>query len=82
MNISSAIVHARPGCAAAVRGRLEALDGVEVHTESPDGRLIVTLEAEDDAAVIRTYEIIGQLEDVLSAAMVYNQSESEPEKEI
>lgn len=82
MNISSAIVHARPGCAPAVRARLEVLDGVEVHAESPDGRLIVTLEAENDSAVIRTYEIIGQLDDVLSAAMVYNQTESEPEKEI
>lgn len=82
MNISSAIVHARPGHSPAVRQKLEAMDGVEVHIESPDGRLIVSLEAADDAAVIRTYEMIGQLDGVLSAAMVYNQTESEPEKEI
>ena len=63
-------------------GRLAEVAGVEVHAVSPEGKIIVTLEAEDDAAVIRSYEIITLLDGVLSAAMVYNQTESEPEKEI
>ena len=63
-------------------GRLAEVTGVEVHAVSPEGKIIVTLEAEDDAAVIRSYEIITLLDGVLSAAMVYNQTESEPEKEI
>ncbi len=82
MNISSAIIHAQPGQAEAVLGRLAEVTGVEVHAVSPEGKIIVTLEAEDDAAVIRSYEIITLLDGVLSAAMVYNQTESEPEKEI
>jgi nitrate reductase NapD len=82
MNISSAIIHAQPGHADAVLTRLAEVDGVEVHAVSPEGKIIVTLEAEDDATVIRKYEIIGLLDGVLSAAMVYNQTESEPEKEI
>jgi nitrate reductase NapD len=82
MNISSAIIHAQPGQAEAVLVRLAEVSGVEVHAVSPEGKIIVTLEAEDDAAVIRSYEIIGLLDGVLSAAMVYNQTESEPEKEI
>ena len=82
MNISSAIVHAQPGQADAVKTRLEEIPGVEVHAVSAEGKMIVTIEADDDAAVIRTYEIVGLLEGVLSAAMVYNQTESEPEKEI
>jgi nitrate reductase NapD len=82
MNISSAIVHAKPENADAVRARLCDVAGVEVHAVSPEGKIVVTLEAEDDAAIIRTYQTIELLDGVLSAAMVFNQTESEPEKEI
>jgi nitrate reductase NapD len=82
MNISSAIVHVRPGDVAIVEAGLAALDGVEVHAVSAEGRLIVTIETEDDAGNVATYERIGRLDGVLSAAMVYHQTESEPYKEI
>jgi nitrate reductase NapD len=82
MNISSAIVHAHAENAAAVQARLNAITGVEVHGTSPEGKIIVTIEAEDDNISIDTYTRIGQLEGVLATAMVFNQSEPEPEKEI
>ena len=82
MNISSAIVNARPGCVAVVQAGLATLAGVEVHGISPDGKLIVTIETEDDGSNVATYERIGQLDGVMSAAMVYHQTESEPDKEI
>jgi nitrate reductase NapD len=82
MNISSAIVHARPGHVADVEAGLAALAGVEVHAVSPEGKLIVTIETEDDGSNVATYERIGQLDGVMSAAMVYHQTESEPNKEI
>nr|MDP2190334.1 chaperone NapD [Rhodoferax sp.] len=82
MNISSAIVHAHAANATAVKARLTALAGVEVHGISPEGKIIVTLESSDDDSTIATYTRIGQLEGVLAVAMIYNQSESEPEKEI
>ena len=82
MNISSAIVHAHALNGAAVQARLIALDGVEVHGISPEGKIIVTIESDDDDTTIATYTRIGQLEGVLAIAMVYSQSESEPEKEI
>lgn len=82
MNISSAIIHARPGDVAIVQAGLATLDGVEVHAVSPEGKLIVTIETEDDSSNVATYERIGQLDGVLSAAMVYHQTESEPYKEI
>ena len=82
MNISSAIVHARPGAVAIVQAGLAALEGVEVHAVSPEGKLIVTIETEDDGSNVATYERIGQLDGVMSAAMVYHQTESEPDKEI
>jgi len=82
MNISSAIIHALPGDVAVVQAGLATLAGVEVHAISPEGKLIVTIETDDDGSNVATYERIGQLDGVMSAAMVYHQTESEPDKEI
>lgn len=82
MNISSAIIHARPQDVASVQSGLAALAGVEIHGISPEGKLIVTIETEDEGSNAATYERIGQLDGVMSAAMVYHQTESEPFKEI
>ncbi len=82
MNISSAIIHARPGQVAVGEAGLATLAGVEVHGISPEGKMIVTIETEDDGSNAATYQLIGQLDGVMSAAMVYHQTESEPDKEI
>ena len=82
MNISSAIVHACPGHVAVVQDGLAKLAGVEVHAISPEGKLIITIETEDDGSNAATYQLIGALDGVMSAAMVYHQTESEPYKEI
>jgi len=82
MNISSAIVHALPGDVNVVQAALGALAGVEVHAVSPEGKMIVTIETADDASNVATFEEIGRLQGVLSTAMVYHQTESEPEEEI
>lgn len=82
MNISSVIVVPHPDRVEAVRSGLSAIEGVEVHAVSPEGKMIVTLEVADDRETTRTYEYIGQLDGVLSASMVYHQFESDPETEI
>ena len=82
MNISSALLHAHPTNATAVQARLTALAGVEVHGISPEGKILVTIECNDDDSTLATYTRISQLEGVLATAMIYNQSESEPDKEI
>ena len=82
MNISSAIIHARPDDVATVKAGLATLAGVELHGVSPEGKMIVTIETEDEGSNADTYQRIGQLDGVMSAAMVYHQTESEPDKEI
>jgi nitrate reductase NapD len=82
MNISSAIIHARPHDVATVRAGLAGLAGVELHGVSPEGKMIVTIETEDEGSNAATYDRIGRLDGVMSAAMVYHQTESEPDKEI
>lgn len=82
MNISSAIVHARPGHAEAVQRALASLAGVEIHAVSAEGKLIVTIESPDDRETADTFEAINRMDHVLSTAMVYHQTESEPEADI
>ena len=75
-------MHARPGSAEAVRGRLEDMRGVEVHAVSPEGKLVVTIETEGDDATVAAFEAINRMEGVLSASMVFPQTESDPDKEV
>lgn len=82
MNISSLIVVPHPDSRGAVEESLRDFPGVEVHAVSPEGKFVVTIEAEDDAATAEIFERIGHLPGVLSASMVYQQSEAAPEEEI
>jgi nitrate reductase NapD len=82
MNISSAIVYAKPMQDEAVRTQLRALDGVEVHASTDDGKIIVTIECINDMLAIDTYKAIEHLNGVLSVAMIFQQTESNPEQEL
>lgn len=81
MNISSVLVNARPERIDEVRGGLLALDGVEIHAATEEGRMIVTIEDESEQAVISTFQAIHHQPGVLSASMVYHQYESDPDEE-
>lgn len=82
MNISSVIVHARPGSADIVRELLNNMAGIEVHGVSPEGKLVVTIETDDDEGTTQAFERISKADGVLSAAMVFHQVESDPEMDI
>jgi nitrate reductase NapD len=77
MHIASAVVRTRPENLAAVRARINELAGVEVHVQTPDGRLVVTVEADDRQGAADKLFALHGLPQVLSAALVYEQSESE-----
>lgn len=82
MNISSIIVNPAPGQVEAVRARLAQMPGVEVHAMADDGRMIITLETDGDGSTIDAFEAINRTEGVLSASMVYHQTESDPDVQI
>lgn len=82
MNISSVIVHARPGSAEAVKLRLAEVEGVEVHAASDEGKIIITIESTNDDGMVGTFERVSKLDDVMSASMVFHQIESDPDKEV
>lgn len=82
LNISSVIVHAKPGVVDVVRVSLAAVAGVEIHAVSDEGKIIVTIESADESAMVRAFEIVSTLDNVMSASMVYHQTESDPEMDI
>ena len=81
MNISSIIVHAKPAELSSVRGNLEQIPGVEVHAATDDGKLVVTIETDTDGETAGTFDRINTMDGVMSAAMVFHQFESDPERE-
>ena len=81
MNISSIIVHSQPTQLASVRGGLEQIPGVEIHAVTDDGKLVVTIETDTDGETAGTFDRINTMDGVMSAAMVFHQFESDPQKE-
>lgn len=81
MNISSVIVHAKPTEFQSVRGNLEQIPGVEIHAATDDGKIVITIESETDGETASTFDRINVMDGVMSAAMVFHQFESDPEKE-
>ena len=79
MNISGVLVHIRPEQVAAVTSRLDSLDGVEIHTATEDGRLVVTIE-NDAGPMIETMNAFHEIDGVLSASLIYHHFDDEIEK--
>lgn len=82
MNISSAIVYSHPKQEAKLRAQLATLPGVEVHASTDDGKLVISIEADNAAAAADTYQAIERAPGVLSMALVFQQTESNPDQEI
>ncbi|UCE88491.1 MAG: chaperone NapD [Pseudomonadota bacterium] len=76
-SVCGVLVHARPGSAGEVRERLLAEPGVEVHAQTDEGRMVVSVESGDPNVTADTLQLISNLDGVLSAAMVYQYSDSD-----
>jgi len=82
MSISGVVIHVKPDTAAVMTDRIESLDGVEVHTATGDGRLVVTVDQPDDRKAADTFTELQNLDGVLNTSLVYNYFEQDPaEKE-
>ena len=77
MHIAGVVVQTRPEHLAAVQSLLEEIARVEVHAVNPDGRFVVTIEGDHRHAVADALHRVNALQGVLSACLVYEQSESE-----
>jgi periplasmic nitrate reductase NapD len=71
LHIASLVVYSTPRRAQSVADVLPGLCGAEVHAVSPEGKLVVTLEAATGAQMMDKIKQIQCTEGVLSAALVY-----------
>lgn len=73
LHIASLLVHCRPEFLDAVKGNLALLAGLELHQQSPAGKIVVVLEAEHESRILDTINHIQQLPGVLNAALIYHE---------
>ena len=73
--IASLMVQARPEHIPALTPELNAISGVEVHASSAAGRMVVTVEADDDQHLLDLITAIQMTERVINACLVYHQVE-------
>lgn len=75
MNISGVLVKAYPQHLLSIEEVLKKMDGVEVHGNNEDGRMVVTVEQDSANNISDTLVQIQDVPGVLSAAMIYHQFE-------
>ena len=78
MNISGILIHVSPGKVAAVKAAVSAFPGVEVHAATDDGRLVLTLDCQDNAAAADSLFKMNGVDGVLNASLVYHNFEPDP----
>lgn len=77
MNICGILVHTQPKNFDVVRERLLGVQGVEVHGMSEEGRVVVTLEEDDEDKMAESLHAVQRLEGVISASMIYHHNEED-----
>lgn len=77
MHIAGVVVRTRPQFMPEIRSRIAGIAGAEVHAATDDGRLVVTVEGADRGAVANGLFALNGLPQVLTAVMVYEQSDNE-----
>jgi len=75
MNISGVLVRAYPEQVISVGESLVAMQGVEVHGNSDDGRIVVTVEQDDANQMSDVLTNMQTIPGVLAASMIYHQFE-------
>ena len=76
VHIAGLVVHAYPEHATRIADAIRGRPGAQVHAQSPDGRLVVTLEADGDDAIAAAVVDIQRIDGVLVASLVYQHSEA------
>jgi nitrate reductase NapD len=75
VHIASLLVHAMPANLDRIAAAIEELGGAEVHAKDPVGKILVTLESENEAEILSRISEIQDMECVLNAVLVYHEVE-------
>lgn len=77
MNICGCLIHVMPDRTRALRPALEAVDGVEVHAETDDGRFVVVVEDTKTRLASEAIMDLHQIPGVISLTLTYHNFEEE-----
>ena len=77
VHISSLVVHVSPEHLNEIKAEIDHFDNAEIYGDSPEGKIIVVLETENQGFVTDTIEAINNIKNVLGTALVYHQIETE-----
>ncbi|WP_051610216.1 chaperone NapD [Terasakiella pusilla] len=81
-NVCGLLAHVAAGKREEVRAQLNAFEGVEVHAETEDGRLVITIEDTEEMLCADRITIIDRLPGVMNSSLVYHQFESQDKLEL
>jgi len=70
-SICGVMIHARVDKKDLVESTLLRKNGVEIHASTDEGKLVVTVESEDDSYVADTISGFQDIDGVLNASMIY-----------
>lgn len=74
-HISSLLLRAEPARLAEVTSAIAARKAAEVALSDPSGKIIVTLETDNEAEIVDHLNALSLLDGVVSAALVYHQTD-------
>ena len=74
-HIASLVVHCRPEQAEGAAASIAAWPGAEIHTTTPEGKLVVILEMAREADILATMDQIRGLPGVLNTSLVFHHAE-------
>ena len=81
INVCGVLIHTRTEYAEEVRAKLENEEGVEVHSVTDNGRLVVTVEKKTQQETGDTINDFQELDHVISTSVVYQYFDQEAENE-
>lgn len=73
IHVASLIVHVRPGHLPEISQWLERQSGVEIHSQSDQGKLAIVLECDHERAVLDLIDTLADMPGVLNAALIYHE---------
>ena len=79
--IVGAVVQLKADGHASVRQQLAMCEGVDIHAEDEQSRLVITMEAVTSKAVMKLTEAIQNINGVMSVTPVYQYSEDNKKEE-
>ncbi|HAV1360010.1 chaperone NapD [Vibrio parahaemolyticus] len=76
VHISSLVVHVLPEHLDEIKTQIETYENTEIYGDSPEGKIVVVLETENQGFITDTIDAINNLPNVLSTVLVYHQIET------